>query len=394
MISFKDLQIAVANFNKLNSPKYNEYCETINSLRKQYSTYRRQPYNNLNFNKGSKQKARNNYRSTPKDSKLKSLLTNSDKMINSFTSSVNKLNERNYKIIYNEVVQLFTNYIGSFITDYVESYVKFGVSNKCEIEDLNLDAIKDKYIHYQFELWKILIDKYMNSRTTYMMYYKFINNLINWNTEVFNNTLIDNFKTVFKSYCGRSYDIIKLDGIDEEDPEQFFQPAVVELSERDTAIYNKITEIIELFQEYDFSLTKIAESNTYFLNTINNYISNVEILKIEPNDEFKKLIIKYIRRVEMGERLGLLWYYYLNNNASLNDIITVLDNMVLENSSYQGNNLSVIAYILMGVLNSSDILQKVLEIINKDNLKVKLENMSVKLPAQIRYKMMDIIDLL
>jgi hypothetical protein len=394
MISFKDLQVAVSEFSKNSSPEYDEYTRTINDLRKKYSSYIKKPFNKYNFTKGGRNKQYNKYRNTPKDSKLKSLLAKSDKIVNNFTSSINKLNENNYKIIYKEVVQIFTKYIGSFITDYIESYVKFCLDNKCEIEDINLDIIKEKYNYYQIELWKILIDKYMNSRTTYMMYYKFINNLINWNTNIFNTTLINNIKSLFKSYCGHSYDIIKLDGIDEEDPEQFFQHVIVKLSDRDTVIYNKITEIIELFQEYDFSLTNISKCNNEFLITINNYIIDTENIKNEPITEYKKLITKYINRVEMGLRLGLLWYYYLQGNKCLEGINNLLDSIIYENGNYKENDLSFIAYMLMGILNSESILSKVLEIITKDELKIKLEKISSKLTPQIKYKMMDILDVL
>lgn len=176
MITFKDLQSSAASFKKNDSEDYTTFSNTINDLRKQYSTYRRKPYNKYNFNKGNRKQPRQNQWTTAKhkDTKLKTLLANSDKMISNFTGAINKLNEGNFKIIYKDVVQLFTNYIGGFITDYVESYVKFGMGDKCEIEDLNLTTIKEKYNHYQKELWKILIDKYMNSRSTYMMYYKFI----------------------------------------------------------------------------------------------------------------------------------------------------------------------------------------------------------------------------
>lgn len=396
MITFKDLQSSAASFKKNDSEDYTTFSNTINDLRKQYSTYyRRKPYNKYNFNKGNMRQLRQNQRTVTqhKDSKLNSLLANSDKMVSSFTSAINKLNEGNFKIIYKDVVQLFTNYIGGFITDYVESYVKFGMGDKCEIEDLNLTIIKDKYNHYQKELWKILIDKYMNSRSTYMMYYKFINNLISWNTELFNKAVLADIKSIFQSYCGHSYDIIKLDGVDEEDPVEFFKPAIVELSDRDTAIYNKITEIVGIFKEYDFSLHKISDCNTEFLASINNYIIDVSTLTTDPATDFKKMITKYIRRDEMGERLGLLWYYHLLNSKSLSSINTVLDD-VNEGERYTGQHLSVVAYMFMGILNNGNMMEKVVSVINKDDLKTKIENISTKLPAQIRYKMMDIIDLL
>jgi hypothetical protein len=391
MITFKNLQYSAEKFNKNDSEDYITFSNTINELRKQYSTYNRRQYTKHNFRKGY----RKNHNSTTnhKDSKLKSLLANSDKMISNFTSAINKLNERNFKIIYKNVVQLFTNYIGEFITDYIESYVKFGMDNKCDIEDLNLNIIKEKYNHYQKELWKILIDKYMNSRSTYMMYYKFINSLINWNTELFNKTILTDVKAIFKSYCSHNYDIIKLDGINEEDPIEFFKPSIVELSDRDTAIYNKITEIVTIFKEYDFSLDKIKECNTEFLYSINYYIDDISSLNIEPINDFKKMITKYIRNDEMGERIGLLWYYHLLNSNNLSFINNVLDSLNTSDK-YNGQHLSVVAYMFMGILNNSDMMENIILYINKDELKDKIENISKKLPAQIRYKMMDIIDLL
>ena len=165
MISFNELVNSAKTFNKSESEDYTVIKAKIDELRKLYSnSYRKSVYkpgNKYNFHKNNRYSNNrnnngrhgNNKRNTPKDSKLKSLLANSDKMINSFTNAVNKLNEKNFKIIYNDVVELFTNYIGGFITDYVESYVKFGVNGKCEVEDLNLETINEKYIHYQYELW-------------------------------------------------------------------------------------------------------------------------------------------------------------------------------------------------------------------------------------------------
>jgi hypothetical protein len=385
MISYNELIASVKQFDKFESEEYEIYSKTINELRKQYSIIKRKSFN-PKFNKQNRRFQNNTQR---KDNGLKTLIANSDKMINNFTNAINKLNESNYKIIYNDVVQLFTNYIGEFITDYVESYVKFGIGNKCEIEDLNLLFIKDKYNHYQIELWKILIDKFMNSKN-YIIYNKFINNLINWNTDIFNETIIDNIKKIFKTYCGHKYDIIKLDGINEEDPEQFFQPAIVELSERDTAIYNKITEILDIFEGYDFSFTNISNSNKKFLESINLYSLDVSVLS-EKENIYYKMITKYIRKEELGERLGLLLYYYNVSNNSLDKLNKFIDySLTLEDKS---KNISVISYMIMEILNNEERKEKILQVINRDELTDKLNKLSAKLPTLIKYKMMDVLDL-
>lgn len=407
MISFKELVDSAKTFNKSESEDYQVYKSRIDELRKLYcNSYRRpayKPTTKYNFQKNGKNTHnRNNNRqrtTTHKDSKLKSLLANSDKMINSFTGAINKLNESNFKIIYAEVVDLFTKYIGGFITDYVESYVKFGVNGKCEVEDLNLETINEKYIHYQYELWKILMDKYINKNGSYMMYYKFITNLISWKTDVFNDTLIKNIKSVFKSYCGYDYDIIRLDGVDDEDPEQFFKRTIVELDDRNTAIYNKITDIINIFTEYDFSLSKITESNNKFLETINEYINNpkslteLNITETEnSNIVYKKLLQRYLRRTELAEKLGILEYYYLRDSNSITSLTSVLDQVITYED--KSNEICVISYMLMGMLNAEDIRTKLLDCISKENIKEKMEKLSSKLPALIKYKLMDILDVL
>lgn len=391
MISFNDLIKSSNEFNKSESEEYSLYSQTINDLRKKFNTYRKTNYSNRGRYNVSARNNRNRPQ-THKDSKLKSLLANSDKMINNFTSAVNKLNDNNYKIIYNDVVKLFTNYIGSFITDYVESYVKFGISGKCEIEDLNLATINEKYTHYQMELWKILIDKYINSRTNNLIYYKFISNLISWDTEVFNKTIISSIKAVFKTYCNYEYDIVHLDGVDDEDPEQFFKPSITELDERNTMIYNKIGEIITIFTEYNFSLIKIKESHTQFLTTINDYVNNCNSITEEPITEYKKLIQKYTRKDELGEKFGLLEYKYLVNTNNLDNINYILDNLLQFKD--KSHNLTVMAYMIMGMLNNKDILTKILQVINKEELQEKIKKLSSKLAIQVKYKMMDIIDLL
>ena len=238
-----------------------------------------------------------------------------------------------------------------------------------------------------------LMDKYIN-KISYLMYYKFINNLICWKTDVFNDTLINNIKGIFESYCGYDYDIIKLDGVDDEDPEQFFKRNIVELDDKNTEIYNKITDIINIFKEYDFSLNKLTESNTRFLDTINNFIHNQKIIDevLDKEDKFIQLLKKYLRRTELAEKIGILQYYYLRDNKIIIELNTVLDN--IDKYEPKSSEVCIISYMLMGMLNLENIRSNILEFISKDKIKEKMNELSAKLPALIKYKLMDIIDIL
>ena len=379
---------------KHNEELLNNYKKIIDNIileeDKKKKAYSQQKYSVKGFNRGSKynykknqsnskyqyksSKFRNN-NSSSTNNVVKKIIRNSDKMIINFNKLTNKLTSSNYDSIYKEVVSYFTSYISNIITDYIESYVKFGINGKCRIENLKLDLINEKYIYYQIKLWELLIQKYLIIGNNNIIYYNFINKLCSWNTKLFNETLIENIKSIFKLYCQHNYDQIYLGEINDEDPKQFFSKYITNISEKDKLIYNKITEIVEIFNSYNFSLTKIKYYNQELNIELIKYIENKENSEYFSNfiDNYITEFNSKINGVKLGYILGFENYF-----------------IDFDKIDIKNNN---ILYLIIGMFSNEKFVQS-LSIENKKQYFDKLTIIKSNVISFIKYKIMDILDII
>lgn len=440
MTSYEDLLSAIANFKtNLNVDLVSKYMDilstfeqyTVSSRSKKYwggnkqqtsNNYRGNRHHNGKHNvdiqrgginrgntngyeRGNKSSTRYQPKKRQQNDAIKKLMVNTDKIINNFNKSLNKLTTKNYDIIYKEVVTTLTDYISNFVTDYIESYVKFGINGKCHLEALNMELIKEKYNYYQCELWKLLFNKFItSSMQNRPIYYVFLQNLITWKTEIFNQSVINNAKSVFKTTTGYNYDIIKLDGVDDNNAKEFFTTTITELNERDTMVYNKVVELIAIFKEYDFMLSEINSSFKKMNVSITDFMYGLEP---EINNEYHKLIANWIRKPNSGPNLGYLLQQYIissiinNNNSNNNCDITIqvfinILNNIVDNDI---NDVDIIdkvvltdkGNILLGLFDFSETDKQYINDNMKDKFKEKLEIIKNHLPSIVKYKMMDVI---
>lgn len=315
---------------------------------------------------------------------IKRLMNNSDKMINEFNKCINKLTDNNYDIIYKDVVSLFTNYIGNIITDYIESYIKFGIDGKHNIQSLNMSLINEKYCHYQGELWKLLLNKII--LTNNILYYKFARHLCIFDSKEFNISLISNIKNIFKKYSDYNYDKIQLeDEIDDEDPEQFFKGYITDISQKDQMIYNKIKEIIKVFQDYDFNLSIILNKDIQFNESIIMYLGNTETREEHKTDiEFIENCISKGKANMIGT---ILAFHIINEKKWKEYILTVMTKLCKEELEINHKN----GEIILGIFEYSDIFT-IYNKNEKEEIKTNLLFISKKLPSMIKYKMLDVIE--
>ena len=323
-----------------------------------------------------------------RSSVIRKLINNSDKMINEFNKCINKLTGSNYDIIYKDVVNLFTNYITNIIVEYVESFIKFGIQGQHNIEDLNMTLINEKYLYYQEELWKILINKTILTNNT--LYFKFILHLCKLETNDFNIKLIENIKNVFKTYCHYNYDTIQLGDIDDEDPVQFFQSVITELEPKETKIYNKIGEIIDIFKDYKFDLSVIINNEININESLCVYLAEGEIIKQQ------ETFINYIKNLfqrdtSKGSVLGnILSIHLLSNTHLKQNIMGILENIASGKISLNDEK----GYILLGIFELKETINSVFTAEDIIDIKNHLSVISKRLPSIIKYKMLDVLDIL
>lgn len=393
MLSYSDLVSKNKNVNNNENIKklLNDYQNIIDNIYLNHHKIQFKPKNNFRNNiKSYKKKTRQTYE---KPSALKKILNENDSILNTFNGLINKLTNSNFDQIYNDVVNQFISYLSNFITDYVESYIKFGISGKCEIEDLNMDLIKEKYIQYQVDLWNILINKFINSNNS-KIYFNFINHLYKCKTDIYNIKIIDKIKVIFKTYTKLNYDNINLnDDIDDNDALQFFKHNIItEITEHNKLIYNNITNIINIFTSYDFNLSNFTKINNEFIDHIHILLSNTEkYISIECN-LYTNIINKYINNSNI-EKIGYFYALYLlkNKKGNFNDLkIFINDFEELSKNNEMKNYFVSKAYLIIGLLDLSHI--KNINLENKEETKNKISSIGSSLHSLIEYKLMDITD--
>lgn len=367
---------------------------------------KQQQKSNINNNQGIKYIKKKHF--VKPTHQLSAILNNTDIILTKFNTYINKLTNHNFDVIYNFVVTQFVEYLSNFIVDYLESYIKFGMSGKCEIEDLNIDLVKEKYEYYQYELYEIILDKYMLGGNNKNIYFNFIKHLESVDTILFNEKIISKIKELFHKNSGIDYDTVNLNNDNDEDDENpltFFQiDKSPSITNDQKLIYSKITNLITIFEEYDFSLNGIKKINKSLIESIELLLSDTKqfISEIDnkDNDNINIREIQYInnnikRNESYAEHFGSYYSLYLFNyyNADYNNII----NYFIEwNNDLECPDMkpyfNLKSYFFLGLFPVDGIQNIKITNENKEFIKNSFTKLKKSMCRLVKYKILDIID--